>query len=223
MAGLNFTSLAGQPFAVRTVAAAGSGQSTATALSSYSALAYHVTGADATKAVKLPNAQAGKFLVIKNADAAAATLPVYPNTGHTINGGSANAAFTLAANASALFVATSSTAWFTLAGTGGGSASPFNVVGIGSGYKLARGQHTTATATDTVVTGLATVVSVVASYDTDPADANTFVSATIGNQSGAPAAGSIIIKTWKSGDGADVTPVAADAFSKKVNWIAVGT
>lgn len=88
--------------------------------------------------------------------------------------------------------------------------------------KVAAGQLTTVTATDTVVTGLASVISVVASYETDPADANVFVSAQIGDQAGSPAAGSIIIKTWKSGDGADVTPVAASAFSKKVNWIAVG-
>lgn len=96
------------------------------------------------------------------------------------------------------------------------------VIAIGGGMKLARGQLTTVTATDTVVTGLATVVSVVASYETDPADANSYVSAQIGDQAGAPAAGSIIIKTWKQ-SGTDPTPIAADAFSKKVNWIAIGT
>lgn len=97
------------------------------------------------------------------------------------------------------------------------------LVGVSSGYKLARGQATTASATDTVVTGLATVVATVASFDDDPADANLFVSATIGDQNGAPAAGSIIIKTWKTADGTDPTPVAATSFSKKVNWIAIGT
>jgi hypothetical protein len=61
------------------------------------------------------------------------------------------------------------------------------------------------------------------SFETDPADANTFVSAQIGDQAGSPAAGSIIIKTWKTADGADVTPTAATSFSKLVNWIAVGT
>lgn len=88
--------------------------------------------------------------------------------------------------------------------------------------RIRAGQTTTATATDTVATGLQKVISVTASYETDPADANTFVSAQVGDQAGSPAAGSIIIKTWKSGDGADVTPVAASAFSKKVNWVAVG-
>lgn len=94
--------------------------------------------------------------------------------------------------------------------------------GVAAGYKIARGQQTTVAAVDTVVTGLTTVVAVVASYDDDPGDANLLVSATIGNQAGAPAAGSIIIKTWKT-DGVDPTPVAATAFGKKVNWIAVGT
>lgn len=102
-------------------------------------------------------------------------------------------------------------------------AEAAQVAGVGNNYKIARGQTTTASASDTVVTGLATVVAVVASYDTDPADANDFVSASIGDQAGAPAAGSILIKTWKTADGADVTPVAATAFSKKVNWIAIGT
>jgi len=89
------------------------------------------------------------------------------------------------------------------------------------GMRTVGGQHTTVAAADTVVTGLSTVVAVVASYDTDPADANTYVSATIGDQAGAPAAGSIVIKTWKQ-SGTDPTPIAADAFTKLVNWIAVG-
>jgi hypothetical protein len=83
-------------------------------------------------------------------------------------------------------------------------------------------RHTTATATDTIVcTGLGMVLGVVASYDTDPADANTYVSATIGDQAGSPAAGSVIVKTWKT-DGSDPTPVAATTLSKVVNVIAWG-
>jgi len=42
----------------------------------------------------------------------------------------------------------------------------------------------------------------------------------VGDQAGAPAAGSILLKTWKTLGG---TPAAATTFSKKVNWIAVGT
>ncbi|HEX9344230.1 MAG TPA: hypothetical protein VF995_11530, partial [Actinomycetota bacterium] len=41
---------------------------------------------------------------------------------------------------------------------------------IAAGYKIARGQFTTISASDTVVTGLATVVSAVACLDSDPGD-----------------------------------------------------
>lgn len=97
-----------------------------------------------------------------------------------------------------------------------------NVQGLAADYKIASGQHTTVAAADTVATGLTTVVSVVVQLDSDPADGAMHATGTIGDQAGSPAAGSIIIKTWKSTDG-DATLVAADAFSKKVNWIAIGT
>ena len=113
---------------------------------------------------------------------------------------------------------TGNTGWIALT-----TAANKPTVGVASGYKIARGQLTTATASDTVVTGLATVVSVVASLETDPADNTSWVSAQVGNQAGAPAAGSIIIKTWQNTTGTDPTPVAAAVFSKLVNWIAVGT
>lgn len=96
------------------------------------------------------------------------------------------------------------------------------LIGDGDGLKMVAGQATTVTAADTIATGLGKVLGVVASFDTDPADANTFVSATVGDQAGAPVAGSFILKTWKSNDGADATPVAATVFAKKVNWIAFG-
>jgi len=94
--------------------------------------------------------------------------------------------------------------------------------GVAAGYKIARGVHTTVAASDTVVTGLTTVVSIVASLGTDQADATMAVTASVGDQAGTPAAGSVIIKTWRT-DGADPTPLAANAFTKLVNWIAVGT
>lgn len=96
------------------------------------------------------------------------------------------------------------------------------LVGVAAGYKVARGQHTTVAASDTVVTGLATVVAVVAQLDDDPVDGAMHVTSSIGDQAGAPAAGSVLIKTWKSTD-ADATLIAATTFSKKVNWIAIGT
>jgi predicted RecA/RadA family phage recombinase len=92
----------------------------------------------------------------------------------------------------------------------------------GGNLRQTAGQLTTVTAADTVVTGLATVLGVVASLDSDPVDDPEWVSATIGDQAGAPAAGSVIIKTWKNTGGNDPTPTAATTFSKKVNWFAWG-
>lgn len=102
------------------------------------------------------------------------------------------------------------------------SAATLNAVpaGVAAGYKIARGQTTTASASDTVVTGLATVVSVVASMDAAPTTDPEIATASIGDQAGTPAAGSILIQTWKTLGG---TPVAATTFTKKVNWIAIGT
>jgi hypothetical protein len=93
----------------------------------------------------------------------------------------------------------------------------------GAPLKIARGQLTTVTAADTVVTGLATVAAVVASLESDPTDNPFMVTAQIGDQAGAPAAGSIIIKSWQNTTGTDPTPAAATTFGKKVNWIAIGT
>lgn len=101
-------------------------------------------------------------------------------------------------------------------------ANAYLLSGTAAAKKVTGGLHTSVAAADTVVTGLATVTSCVATYATDPADANLFVSCTVGDQAGTPAAGSIIIKTWKSADGTDPTPVAATTFSKAVNWIAYG-
>lgn len=91
------------------------------------------------------------------------------------------------------------------------------------GYKIARGQATTVAASDTIVTGLNTVVAVVAVLDDDPVAGCQDVTASIGNQAGAPAAGSFLLKTWKSTATADTALIAATTFGKKVNWIAVGT
>lgn len=99
----------------------------------------------------------------------------------------------------------------------------YTVMALADGYKIARGQHTTVAAADTVVTGLTTVVAVVATLDADPGLDPLLVTASTGNQAGAPAAGSIYIKTWKPTAANDVTPIAATTFGKKVNWIAIGT
>lgn len=97
------------------------------------------------------------------------------------------------------------------------------VSGVAAGYKLARGQATTVAASDTIVTGLTTVISAVANLEDVPVIGCDRAQAVIGDQAGTPAAGSILIKTFKPTASGDATPVAATTFTKKVNWIAVGT
>lgn len=92
-----------------------------------------------------------------------------------------------------------------------------------SGMRVIYGQATTVAASDTIVTGLATVVAVVAGFDDSPGDDPNYVSASIGDQAGTPAAGSFLLKTWKNTGGTDPTPLAATTFSKKINYIAIGT
>lgn len=107
----------------------------------------------------------------------------------------------------------------TLANTGA-----LTVVSIG-GKKIARGVHTQAAAADTVATGLATVVAAVASFQSAPTVKQLFVAADVGNQSGAPVAGSIVISTFKPTAVNDVTPTPATDFSENlvIAWVAVGT
>jgi len=89
------------------VAATGSNQGTA------AALLYpvnNVTDGDGTKGVILPTPVAGKTVLVYHS-VATVGLPVYPQSGGTINGGSANAAVTIEGKTKAIFVATSSTNW----------------------------------------------------------------------------------------------------------------
>lgn len=92
---------------------------------------------------------------------------------------------------------------------------------VGPARRVA-GQASTVAAVDTIVTGLALLTSVVATLDSDPVDDPEWVTASIGDQAGTPAAGSFLLKTWKNTSGSDPTPTAATTFSKKVNWIAEG-
>jgi len=92
-----------------TVAATGTNQATAAAIASGFTL---VSAADATKGVKLPAAAAGLVVIVKNG--AAATLELYPNTSDKINGGSANAALTMAASTSAVLVAYDDVDWYSV-------------------------------------------------------------------------------------------------------------
>ena len=93
------------------------------------------------------------------------------------------------------------------------------IEGIGRGdLKIAYGAHTNVAASDTVVTGLSTLIMVVASLNDDPAAAANagLVSADIGDQAGTPAAGSFLLKSW------EIDATVATAFGDVVNWIAIG-
>lgn len=95
----------------------------------------------------------------------------------------------------------------------------FNAGVAAIGLKIASGQFTTVTASDTVVTGLTTVISAVANLDSAPVVGAETLTASIGDQAGTPAAGSILLQTWKTLGG---TPAAGTTFSLKANWIAMG-
>ena len=99
---------------VEAVAAAGTAQGDATAATETGPALIHGTGADGTKGIKLPAAAAGRILFVKNADAANAVLKVYPATGDAINALSADAAISMAAKTSAVFVALDATTWYTI-------------------------------------------------------------------------------------------------------------
>jgi len=95
--------------------------------------------------------------------------------------------------------------------------------GVGASYKVARGVSTIDAASKDVATGLTTVVAVVVSMVGDPSLTHMHSSGTVGDQAGAPAAGSIRIKSWKPTATGDVTPIAATSPFGNVAWIAIGT
>lgn len=88
--------------------------------------------------------------------------------------------------------------------------------------RMVSGQATTVAAVDTIATGLSVLTGVVVTLDSDPSDDPEWVTSSIGDQAGAPAAGSFLLKSWKNTGGTDPTPAAATTFGKKVNWIAYG-
>lgn len=97
------------------------------------------------------------------------------------------------------------------------------VGGVAAGYKIARGKVTPTAADEDVVTGLDTVVAVVASLSGAPTLTHMFVSADVGDQAGTPAAGSFTLRSRKPTSAADVTPVNASSPFGEVEWIAIGT
>jgi predicted RecA/RadA family phage recombinase len=105
-------------------------------------------------------------------------------------------------------------------------ASGLNAVGgVAAGYKIARGVHQQAAASDTVATGLTTVVACGANWRDTPTLKQMFLTTSIGDQAGAPVAGSILIKSFKPTAANDVTPIAASDFTDNLSsyWWAVGT
>ena len=128
--GLNFQALSGQSLGYRDVTAAGTGQSTATALASYSALYYNVASADGTKGVSLPGGSTvnlkGKFIVVHNPSTASGACPVYPASGGVINGLAANAAFSVAVGATVFFFGRTGNNWDTVAAGGGSGSGSFS-------------------------------------------------------------------------------------------------
>lgn len=86
---------------------------------------------------------------------------------------------------------------------------------------VAHGVWTTATASDTVATGLGQkLATVVLTPMEAPDETNKFFWADIGDQAGSPAAGSFYLKSLKDTD-ADAALVDATTFGINVGWIAV--
>jgi len=103
------TLIGNQTIPVVTVAAAGTNQGNAAALS----LGFnYVTGADDAKGVKLPAAAAGSIVIIKVGPGA--DLKVYPNTSDKINDGTADAAITVVDDVCFMLIAKDATDWYTL-------------------------------------------------------------------------------------------------------------
>lgn len=98
---------AGLPQVPTTVAAAGSAQGNAAALSK--GLNY-VTGSDGTKGVILPVAAAGERCEAINPTGS--NMLVYPQAGGAINGGSANAALTVATKKSVILYCVDGLNWW---------------------------------------------------------------------------------------------------------------
>ena len=92
-----------------TVAAAGTNQATAAAVSDGFTL---VSAADGTKGILLPAAVAGRTVILKNN--ANAVLKVWPAPGDAVNAIAADSNYVLAAYTSSLLVAYDSTTWYSV-------------------------------------------------------------------------------------------------------------
>lgn len=104
------------------------------------------------------------------------------------------------------------------------AAALLAVLGAAAGYKIARGEHVQVAASDTVATGLATVIAVISTPRTRTVK-QLFFNASPGDQAGAPVAGSVLLTSQKPTAVNDVTPIDATDFTDniKVDWFAIGT
>lgn len=99
----------------QTVAAAGSNaQGTAAAINEGVRVVF-VTASASTRGVILPNTTVAG-IPVRVVNKASVTVNVYPYTGGTIDGGSANASIDIAATSSAEFITESSNVWHSLLG-----------------------------------------------------------------------------------------------------------
>jgi hypothetical protein len=108
------------------------------------------------------------------------------------------------------------------AGTDQRAALAVALAGVASGYKIARGVFTPTDGSEDIVTGLTTVVAAIAQLTVSPTLTHMWSHATIGNQSGAPAAGSIRVVNRKPTAQGDATPIDATTPWVEVAWIAIG-
>lgn len=106
----NASLLSGIYIKTSTVAAAGSVQGDAAALSDGFNL---VSAADGTKGVKLPAAVAGRVVIIKN-NTSAQVLKVWPSSGDAINAVTADSNDTMAGLTAMLLVAYDATTWYSI-------------------------------------------------------------------------------------------------------------
>lgn len=83
------------------------------------------------------------------------------------------------------------------------------------------GVHATVTASDNVTTGLRKVRGVIACVNSDLADTDQWITASVADQYATP--GVITIKTWMPTGAADITPTAGvGGFGLNVSWLAFG-
>jgi hypothetical protein len=112
---------------------------------------------------------------------------------------------------------------FKFAGSDQRAALAVAASGVAAGYKIARGVITPTDGTDTVVTGLSTVVAAVAQLVATPILTHMWSAADIGDQAGAPAAGSINLVHRSPTSSSNLTPIDAATTFVDVAWVAIGT